>query len=40
MAYVNPLPFIYRYVQDAAAAGTPEWPILSKIVWRTHGDRG
>lgn len=38
MAYVNPLPFIYRYMKDAAAHGVGEWPILEKIVWRTHGD--
>ena len=38
MAFVSPLPFIYRYVQDAAAASAAEWPILSRIVWRTHGD--
>lgn len=38
VVFVSPLPFIYRYVQDAAAAGAAEWPILSRIVWRTHGD--
>ena len=36
--YVSPIPFIYAYCKEAAARYATEWPILSEIVWRTHGD--
>lgn len=36
--YVSPIPFIYAYCKEAAARYASEWPILSEIVWRTHGD--
>lgn len=36
--FVSPIPFIYAYAKEAARQNATQWPILSSITWRTHGD--